>query len=63
MKLYIVLLKGYHIYEKAFLNKKDAEKYIKKYNDDHYKYVQDCIDNYEPYSDIGEYEIIEEEVN
>lgn len=62
MKIYVVVLKGYYIYEKAFLNREDAENFIAPMNDDYHNYVQNCIDNYEPYSDIGEYEIIEEEI-
>ena len=58
MKEYVLVTQGIEIYRTK--DKEKAENIMKRENESFYNYIQECLDNSEPYAD-NEIEIYEED--
>lgn len=61
MTKYILVSQGIKIYET--LNKTEAEKIMNTSNADWHRYVEECIENFEPYADNEIFMYEEEETH
>lgn len=59
MKKYILISQGFPIYET--IDKEEAVEYMETQNEEHYKWVEECINNHEPYDSSQEITMIEED--
>lgn len=59
MKKYILISQGFPIYET--IDKEEAIEYMEEQNKEHYKWIEECINNNEPYDSTQEIYMLEEE--